>query len=301
MGFLARKSTKVLNVKIVVARSNSIIRDKSFHNDRTRRILLNSKLLSLEIRRLKNNSIYYSVSISNVFKEKFKIDRKYYYISSNDNDFFYEIKIPIEYFRNFCRGDLKDSIYISKNILYINVLDQYASSYWKTDYRNMSDTITVSQRILNKLCRVQIKMLIPSYFFSPSLIIEREYPCNKSVIEVDKPIFHKKTKAQSLDIGVTAITLNDNRKCTLKNHNIQDIQAKLRISSKPSGEIVTCTIPAAYCETCNMYIILKNDFKKVKEQGIILCPVIDRTKNKVGNKNFRYQTGTESITPSTIS
>lgn len=101
-------------------------------------------------------------------------------------------------------------------------------------------------------------------------------------------------KIDITDVGITAIVLCDNRKCTQEDHIIKDVQAKLRLSLNPSGEVITYEIPSAYCEQCDLYFILKNDFKKAKEKGIILCPVIDRTAKYMAKNINRNQTGGES-------
>lgn len=104
----------------------------------------------------------------------------------------------------------------------------------------------------------------------------------------------KYKKGNSSEVGITAIVLNNNRKCTNENHHIQDIQAKLRIALNPSGKIVNYNIPAAYCKICDAYFVLKKDFKRAKEYGVILCPVIDRTKIYATSFKAEYQIGNES-------
>lgn len=102
----------------------------------------------------------------------------------------------------------------------------------------------------------------------------------------------KKTKQNISEVGITAIVLNDNRKCTNNNHKIIDINATIRIA-KSNGSVVNYTIPAAYCEICDTYFVLKKDYKSAKLQGVILCPIIDMTK-KVNNQNTRIISTSES-------
>lgn len=112
------------------------------------------------------------------------------------------------------------------------------------------------------------------------------YESNLNKIHTKK-ISVKKTNNIN-EIGVTTIVLNDNRKCTNNKHNVIDLNAIVRIAKK-DGEITTCTVPAAYCKECDTYFMLKKDYKIAKENGKILCPIIDFThegqkKNK--NKNL---------------
>lgn len=89
----------------------------------------------------------------------------------------------------------------------------------------------------------------------------------------------KKDKRNINEVGITAIVLNDNWKCSNNRHTIIDINATLRIGTT-NGEVVDFTIPAAYCEMCDTYFVLKKDYQFAKTHGVILCPVIDMTKKE---------------------
>lgn len=110
------------------------------------------------------------------------------------------------------------------------------------------------------------------------------------------PIPHHKDDISK--VGITAIVLNDNRKCTNEHHFIQDIQAELRIAT-PSNGLALHKIPAAYCISCNLYFVFKSDFEEAQALGKILCPVIDKTqkhldkiaKRKVGGESRIHQLG----------
>lgn len=113
-------------------------------------------------------------------------------------------------------------------------------------------------------------------------------------IEVPK---YNKNNIQREDIthvGITAIVLSDNRKCTNKSHSLIDIQAKIRISTRPVGKIISYEIPAAYCKQCDLYFILKSDFYTARDKGIILCPIIDRTQKYLEKHKQRGQSVSES-------
>lgn len=95
------------------------------------------------------------------------------------------------------------------------------------------------------------------------------------------------------EVGITAIVLSDNRKCTNNNHKMIDLNATLRIA-QTDGKIINHIIPAAYCEICDTYFVLKSDYKIAKKQGIILCPIIDMTRNANSKKNVTSPATSES-------
>lgn len=116
---------------------------------------------------------------------------------------------------------------------------------------------------------------------------EQELPHKK----IEQPV--KKKSHDISEVGITAIVLSDNRKCTNNNHKMIDLNATLRIA-QPDGKIINHIIPAAYCEICDTYFVLKSDYKNAKKQGIILCPVIDMTGNTNNKKNVASIATSES-------
>lgn len=101
--------------------------------------------------------------------------------------------------------------------------------------------------------------------------------------EVQSDIKNKFIKHDINVVGITTIVLSDNRKCTNNRHSITDLNAKIRIA-QPNGEVSIYSIPAAYCQECDTYFVLKSDFKVAKSTGKILCPIIDLT-NEGEKKN----------------
>lgn len=92
---------------------------------------------------------------------------------------------------------------------------------------------------------------------------------------------------------VKAIVLSNNRKCIFNNHKMQDIIAKINIVTK-NGKIKLISLPCVYCDICTTYYVLKEDYKRAKEQGVLLCSVDDRITNFSQNgKNTQY-TNSES-------
>lgn len=120
------------------------------------------------------------------------------------------------------------------------------------------------------------------------------YTANLEEIQIVQSKKATVKKSQNInEVGITAIVLSDNRKCTHNNHTIIDLNSILRIAH-PDGKVVNHIIPAAYCEICDTYFVLKRDFKKAKEQGIVLCPVIDMTENTINKKGITNFSASES-------
>lgn len=109
----------------------------------------------------------------------------------------------------------------------------------------------------------------------------------------NKPILNKENKKYTSLIGVTAIVINDNRKCINDSHNIIDVEAIIRIV-KPTGEIINHTTQAAYCEQCDTYFLLKSDLKSAKKIGVLLCQIIDKNTYINEIKSTKTNNGTES-------
>lgn len=92
--------------------------------------------------------------------------------------------------------------------------------------------------------------------------------------------------------GVIVIILSDNRKCIYNNHNLINTYAVCKVASK-NGIVRKVKIPAAYCENCNQYIVLKTDFNNAKKQGTLLCLVEDHTHSYL-QKHKSVNAGNES-------
>lgn len=111
------------------------------------------------------------------------------------------------------------------------------------------------------------------------------------IVQSKKPTIKKSQNIN--EVGITAIVLSDNRKCTNNNHAITDLNATLRIA-RPDGKVINHIIPAAYCKICDTYFVLKRDFKMAKEHGTILCPVIDMTEQTINKKGVTTLSTSES-------
>lgn len=117
----------------------------------------------------------------------------------------------------------------------------------------------------------------------------------KNVVEKTRSVKESKTlKTLPLfkEIGITAIVITYNRKCVYEEHKLIDVIGKVRIV-KSNGEIIVYDIPTSYCNECNLYFVLKHDFEIAKIEGVILCPVIDKTKGQ-SIDSLKSKTGNES-------
>lgn len=78
------------------------------------------------------------------------------------------------------------------------------------------------------------------------------------------------------------IVLSTLESCNNKGHNLKDITAKIPIFTE-NGKINFINKNVTYCKNCNKYIMLKFDFKQIKD--IVACKVIDQTISKNINQN----------------
>lgn len=77
-------------------------------------------------------------------------------------------------------------------------------------------------------------------------------------------------------------------KCISEQHPLEDIIGIISIVT-PNGTIIEQKIPAAYCSKCNCYFILKDEFKKASQKGVLLCNLIEKEEfYKYGLKHSIY-------------
>lgn len=95
-----------------------------------------------------------------------------------------------------------------------------------------------------------------------------------------------------MDVGITAIVLTYNRKCFKSDHHLVDVSAKIRIAI--SSGITDFFIPASYCKECDSFFVLKTDYEKIKNIGVILCPIEDYSSLNITNNSLKPYIGTES-------
>lgn len=92
---------------------------------------------------------------------------------------------------------------------------------------------------------------------------------------------------------VKAVVLSHNKKCVYKEHTFVNIKAMIKVLTT-GNRVEDIIIPAVHCKECNQYIILKSDFKSIKQKGTLLCRVIDETPEYIAKHQKSSYSGTES-------
>lgn len=110
----------------------------------------------------------------------------------------------------------------------------------------------------------------------------------EKIIDIRHTMMHNKSHSN----GVVVIVITDNRKCIYEMHKLLDSYAISKVVNK-KGIIQEVKIPAAYCEECGQYIVLKSDFEKAKNEGVLLCMVENYTQ-KFLHRHNNYSVGNES-------
>ncbi len=119
---------------------------------------------------------------------------------------------------------------------------------------------------------------------------------NKSNLSDEKnlPVVKGKRNIEASKSLAKTIVISENRKCIVENHILNNISAIIRVLQTTDNKIIEISIPAAYCEKCNQYIILKHDFKTAKKKGVLLCEVIDKTHKNLNQHKKQPYSATES-------
>lgn len=121
-----------------------------------------------------------------------------------------------------------------------------------------------------------------------ALLNNTDFLKKQGKIKYDK----KQNKTSFQQFGyVKSVVLSHNKKCIFEEHNIVDVNAKFKLLI--SNKIIETSILAGYCEVCKQYIILKSDFKSIKQKGTLLCQVIDKTPEYLAKHKDTYS-ATES-------
>lgn len=92
---------------------------------------------------------------------------------------------------------------------------------------------------------------------------------------------------------IKTVVLSNNRKCVYEEHNLIDIEAIIKVLTL-DNKVIDVKVSAAHCKECNQYIILKTDFKSIKQKGTLLCRVIDATPEYTAKHKKSSYSGTES-------
>lgn len=221
----------------------------------------------------------------------------------------------------FLFSDFSDKVKVNSSILYITLDDIPEITNNSTSYRTLPNMIEVTKSLKNERGNIDICLKLNKGLVFSSIyeLIHKNNSIDvvKSKMEISKPknnildgknpsskldnfksimpLNNKKIQPQrNKDIIITAIVISDNRKCTYNNHIIYDVIAKANVVT-PNGKIILTTLPAAYCDVCDKYIVLKQDFLKAKEQGVLLCSVEDKTARYIQkHANQKYKSIGES-------
>lgn len=64
-------------------------------------------------------------------------------------------------------------------------------------------------------------------------------------------------------------------KCTNAKHKVIDVHCSIDVMNH-NGDIYSCKVPGGYCKECDRYFILEEDYRKLKEKGILMCKVVEQ-------------------------
>ena len=129
---------------------------------------------------------------------------------------------------------------------------------------------------------------------NPSIL----FPKNNSIIpKTDNTTQPAKKQTSKVTFTKTqhvkTVVLSYNKKCVYEEHNLTDVDAIIKVLT-PNNKVIDVKVSAVYCKECNQYIILKTDYRSIKQKGTLLCRVIDETPEYIAkHKNSSYS-GTES-------
>lgn len=124
------------------------------------------------------------------------------------------------------------------------------------------------------------------------------FPKSSSIISKTdntmQPTKQQTSKATSVKTQhVKTIVLSHNRKCVYEEHNLTAVEAIIKVLTS-NNKVIDVKVSAAHCKECNQYIILKTDFKSIKQKGTLLCRVIDETPEYIAKHKNSSFFGTES-------
>lgn len=181
----------------------------------------------------------------------------------------------------------------------------------KPKQRNQTIKEIPYEKVKNPITKIDYNIVKKCTYFKNSICSYFDNVCNpysircinrgiltllnkKDSIKSQERVNSNKQQKQSISQHskyVKAVVLSHNRKCINDKHDIIDVSAKFKILI--NNEITETSIPAGYCKECDQYIILKSDFKEVKQKGTLLCQVIDKTPEYLSKHEGSY-TSTES-------
>lgn len=78
-------------------------------------------------------------------------------------------------------------------------------------------------------------------------------------------------------------------KCTNAKHKVIDVRCRIDVMNH-NGDVYSCTVSGGYCKECDRYFILEEDYRKLKEKGILLCKVVEQDFWVKQDKQMDYTT-----------
>lgn len=279
----------------------------------------NTKNIDLRFQK-SNNKLFLIIRLPIDYKKIHVVKGKYIFkFKSDTKDKKIDLRISLNNLEskiNFLLDGFNDYIFPKSGILHIVLDDIPEITKNETPFNKMSEIIFIERSLSNDIGTVKLQIWLDKGLVASSIMPLYEN-ISKNIIEpqIQKNVKSKNSSVKNntientsmeqrnqksshnvpakQDVGITAIVINDSRNCIFKNHFIDDVIAILRIAT-PNGNIKNYAIQAGYCNECDKYYILKDDFKMAQKLGSILCPVEDITKDKMKKQYNTLISSTES-------
>lgn len=110
--------------------------------------------------------------------------------------------------------------------------------------------------------------------------IEKEYINN---ILVNKDLNESYTKLNinpenNLSDSIEFLIKINSFRCNTRKHDIEDIIAIVNVFDKKNNEVKKIEVSAFYCRDCKLYFIFENEYNKILNNGIPICPIHEELK-----------------------
>lgn len=129
---------------------------------------------------------------------------------------------------------------------------------------------------------------------NPNILFPKKSSIASKTDDITQPKKKQISKLTTIEIQrIKTVVLSHNRKCIYEEHSLIDIEAIIKVLT-PNNKIIDVKVSAVHCKECNQYIILKSDFKSIKQKGTLLCCVIDKTPEYIAKHKNSSHSGTES-------